>query len=129
MTPKQSPQPKFTAALFCPDCGEPMDLIWTRTRKMYRCSRYPACRVTHAAHPDGVPVGTPADAETRKLRMQAHAEFDKLWQGPKATMLRDQAYSWMGFVMGLTREQAHIGKMDADQCRTLIAKVQKEIGK
>ena len=68
----------------CPDCGAPMELVPSQLgedRWYYRCTTYPDCRGSHGAHPDGSPLGIPADAETREYRKLAHAAFDKLWNG------------------------------------------------
>lgn len=123
MAPRKLEPPKNVAKLTCPDCGEPMELLWTRRCRYYRCSAYPHCCVTHGAHPDGMPMGTPADKETRGWRIAAHGAFDRLWMQPGACMEREQAYQWMMYALGLTRAQAHIGRFDAEQCRRLITKV------
>lgn len=52
----------------CPDCGSDMSLIAGRFGGFYGCSRYPACRGSHAANSLGEPAGTPADANTRRMR-------------------------------------------------------------
>lgn len=86
------------------------------------CVRRPACAGTHGCHPDGSPMGTPAPAHVRRARSAAHASFDRLWS--EGTMTRSQAYAWMREAMGLSREEAHISRMDAARCRELVRKLE-----
>lgn len=76
----------------------------------------------YGAHRDtGEPLGTPADGPTKLARMAAHASFDRLWQGGRAhrKMNRYKAYGWMAKAMGLSTEEAHIGRFSAEQCQLL----------
>lgn len=81
------------------------------------CSRYPACRGKHGAHPDGRPLGTPATLEVRQARMAAHAAFDPLWQG--GGMRRPDAYRWLTRAMG-RKEQVHIGEFGLEECAEVV---------
>ncbi|WP_425604009.1 zinc-finger-containing protein [Luteimonas kalidii] len=58
------------------------------------------------------------DAETRAWRNKAHAALDTLWR--RGDMSRSAAYGWMATAMGLPQEEAHMGRMDPDECRRLI---------
>lgn len=71
-----------------------------------------------SAHPDGRPVGTPADRMTRWLRRKAHQAFDPLWQ--RGPMSRIGAYEWLCLKTGIPSDNCHMGKMNADQCRLVI---------
>lgn len=75
------------------------------------------CRGSHGAHPDGSPVGVPADARTKKARMDAHDAFDRIWKHDRMT--RSAAYAWMADALGVSPDEAHIGKLDHDSCRCL----------
>jgi ssDNA-binding Zn-finger/Zn-ribbon topoisomerase 1 len=102
-------------------CGAPMKLTFTGHFKhgwFYGCTKYPACHGAHGCHADGKPLGIPADDETKQYRIAAHEEFDKLWK--KGYMSRGGCYSWMKKVMGLTKDEAHIGKFNKKQCQDLI---------
>jgi hypothetical protein len=83
----------------------------------YGCSTWPTCTATHGAHADGTPLGIPADKVTKAARIKAHDAFDKLWQGGQ--MRRVEAYTWMQRVMGMTKEQAHIGRFTKAECEKL----------
>ena len=55
------------------------------------------------------------------MRVAAHEAFDVLWKG--GSMSRYQAYGWLANKMGLTTDEAHIGRFTAGMCRRLIALV------
>ena len=86
----------------------------------YKC-RSLNCRGSHACHPNGSPVGTPAVAKVRKARIRAHAAFDRLWQSK--LMTRDRAYAWMRERLGLTEDESHIGRFDETMCQRLVETV------
>lgn len=112
--------------LTCPECGAQMVLKYSGKFKVpvfYSCSQYPKCRTTHGAHPDGRALGIPANAETKKARIEAHEAFDRLWK--LGGMSRGQAYAWMQQVLSLTEDEAHIGKFTTEQCVRLVAEVEK----
>lgn len=118
--------------LACPDCGAPMLLRESgkftypngRPHKFWGCSKYPDCRATHGAHPNGQPFGIPADSPTKAARNRAHEHFDPLWQRERGgTMSRVEAYRFMQRLMGMTEEQAHIGRFSIAQCDLLIQRL------
>lgn len=108
-----------------PDCGAPMELRQSKYGLFYGCTRFPACRGTHGAHPDGRPLGTPADKATRQARMDAHRVFDRLWK--ERGWHRADAYVWLAQVMDMSEEKAHIGNFNAEQCRKVIRLASKEV--
>jgi len=101
-----------------------MELRPSRFGLFYGCTRFPACKATHGAHADGRPLGIPADERTKQARMAAHRLFDRLWK--RKTMRRKEAYKWMRKTMGMTSDEAHIGRFDQEQCIELITKVHDE---
>lgn len=104
----------------CGECGAAMVLRDSRLGLFYGCSTFPACRSTHGAHKSsGKPLGIPADKPTKAERMAAHAVFDRLWMGEHPPMGRREAYAWMAEKMGLTKDEAHIGRFDATACQRL----------
>lgn len=106
----------------CGECSSPMRFVQRGEgeRGFWGCTRYPECRGTHGAHPDGTPLGKPADAATRQARVRAHAAFDRLWDGDDAPMARGEAYRWMRYTLGLTKDEAHIAEFEIDRCEELI---------
>ena len=71
----------LASRLRCFECARPMQLKTApNLGTFYGCTGYPDCRVTHGAHPDGRPMGTPADKATRAARSAAHAVFDPIWR-------------------------------------------------
>lgn len=90
-------------------------------RLFWSCPFYPFCTVQHGAHPDGRPVGFPADKRTRRARSEAHEEFDALWRGMKLS--RSQGYELLQQITGLPEKEAHIGCFDYEQCAALVSAV------
>ncbi len=105
--------------LACPECGAAMVLKPSRFGKFYACVEFPKCRGSHGAHPDGSPLGTPANRATKDARIAAHAAFDTLWM--LGGMKRKEAYRWMPDAMGMSKDDAHIGRFTIAQCDALIA--------
>jgi hypothetical protein len=59
-------------------------------------------------------------------RVRAHQAFDRLWLGGNAgvaMMPRNAAYRWLGQVLGMPKELAHIRFLSVEQCEQLIAAV------
>jgi ssDNA-binding Zn-finger/Zn-ribbon topoisomerase 1 len=116
---------KAPAKLDCPDCGAPMVLRKTlkhrhadgSARMFYGCSRFPQCATCHGAHPDGSPLGIPADKPTREARMSTHTAFDRLWKTGR--MSRKAAYVLMRELMAMTKGEAHIGRFTVAECLRL----------
>lgn len=110
-------------ALKCAQCGSPMRLRYSRKhdRHFYGCTSWPDCDGTHGAHPDGRPLGKPADKVTKSARMRAHEAFDQLWKGDAPLMTRAQAYSWLEAYFDLDEGEGHIGRFTKEQCEMLVA--------
>jgi len=100
----------------CPECGGVMVLRNSKFGLFYGCRNFPDCRAAHGAHPDGTPLGIPADKPTKVERCATHVLFDRLWRGSPAFMSRYQAYAWMQKMMGLSPEEAHIGRFTMEDC-------------
>ena len=107
----------------CPECGSSMVLRTTKKftykngdpRKFYGCSRWPECRGTHGAHPDGEPLGTPADDATKQARIVAHAVFDEWWRN--AGYDRGKGYARLKERFGF---EVHIGAADKAMCDAIV---------
>lgn len=104
--------------VFCGECQSPMELRTSEFGKFWGCTKYPKCKGSHGAHADGRPLGVPANAETKQARIIAHHFFDGLWR--RRGWTRVEGYQWMAHVMGLTRDEAHIGRFTRDQCFALV---------
>lgn len=103
----------------CPECGSDMTLRTSKYGLFYGCVTFPKCHASHGAHKEtGLPLGTPADKETKQWRIKAHDAFDTLWKDGK--MKRTAAYQWMRTAMKLRKSEAHIGMFDIDKCKQLI---------
>jgi ssDNA-binding Zn-finger/Zn-ribbon topoisomerase 1 len=107
-----------------PGCGKELVLRRSKHGLFWGCERYPACEASHGAHPDGSPLGVPADKETKAARIAAHAAFDRLWQAATKAGIksaRKGAYAWLQQVLHLSSEECHIGKFDKAMCERVIA--------
>lgn len=98
-----------------------MELIEEDGEPLYVCSRFPACDGTHGAHPNGAPLGRPADASTRTWRKRCHDRFDRLWR--EHDYSRPEAYELLQAITGLSPEEAHISRFDATTCRRVIDRI------
>lgn len=95
--------------------------------KLVRC---PQCGAHASCDDEGVPKSSMAGPELRKLRVQAHRAFDKLWKGAKGKMSRGDAYGWLSTALEYPLGECHIAFFDEDLCKQVIAEVAKlnEIG-
>lgn len=112
-------------SLVCPECGAPMTLIPSRFGPFYGCTEFrkTGCKGSHGSHADGRPLGLPAQEDTKKARIRAHAAFDSLWREEHVFHNRKGAYRWMRQALGLSKDEAHIGRFTIEQCDRLIAAV------
>lgn len=113
----------------CPYCGSqaylrPASVVYgDRTddagAKLYVCARYPACDAYVTAHKDTLlPMGTLADRNLRRKRMEAHAALSRLIDS--GLMTRKQAYRWLQTQFGLPESEAHIAKFSELRCQKVI---------
>jgi hypothetical protein len=116
------PWPGERMDLLCPEKGCDGRLVLRSSKHglFYGCSRYPTCKGSHGAHPDGAPLGTPADGETKKARIRAHAFFDRIWKDHAIGKSRDEAYAWLAKTLGVPLGKAHISMMGKDDCEILV---------
>lgn len=66
----------------------------------------------------GCKTSTPADAETRAARRQAHDSFDVVWKS--GVMRRNAAYRGLARHLGLRTRDCHIGMFDKYTCMRVI---------
>lgn len=89
--------------------------------RIWLCDRFPECRGSVGTHPDGRPLGSIADPETKKLRMEVHALIDPLWKNNTTVSkkkARGSVYGWMRRITGI--ENYHTGNLTKEQCRTAL---------
>lgn len=113
----------------CPYCGSrallrPASVVYGEkaadpAAPYYVCARYPACDSYVAAHKNTrLPMGTLANAELRRKRIQSHATLDRLWES--GLMSKKQAYLWLQVELGLPEQEAHIGRFSTFRCEQVI---------
>lgn len=101
--------------LTCADCGAPMQLVSEYEKPHYRCMAYPSCAGRHGAHPDGTPLGIPANQVTRRLRMDVHAVLNAVWSW-EDSLARAACYRWLEHV-----SIGHVARMDAEECTRILS--------
>ncbi len=77
------------------------------------CGAYVGCHGN-----TGEPLGTPADPNTRKLRIQVHKHFDLLWR--TGSLTRREAYGKMAETLGISINNCHIGMFTSDRCYKVL---------
>ena len=117
----------------CPYCGSraflrPAAVVYGQGCKepdteLYVCARFPACDAYVAAHRHNhLPMGTLANRELRRKRIQAHTAFNQLWQS--GLMTKRAAYHWLPYwlqvQLGLPQEEAHIANFSEWRCDQVI---------
>lgn len=72
------------------------------------------------------PLGTLADAATRRARKAAHAVFDPLWRramdsrGWGKNKAREAAYQWLAKEMKIQPHKCHISMFTTEQCARVV---------
>lgn len=91
---------------------------------VYVCSNFPACNSFVMASPDTLaPMGTLAPPELRRLRYEAHQQFDQLHKS--GLMTRQEAYRWLAYIVQAPMSHAHIGHLGEHYCRIVIQESRK----
>lgn len=117
--------------VICAECGAVMVLRTNRSKFnkdgtphiFYGCSTYPECGGSHGAHQvSGLPLGVPADKETKQARIAAHEVFDELWISGEMT--RTTAYRKLSIAMG--RNEVHFADFSKEECLEAIRIIEEE---
>ena len=86
---------------------------------LYVCKNYPACDSYVRVQPGTkVPMGTMANGELRRLRTEAHWNFDQLYK--RGYMTKEDAYRWLATILCVPLNQAHIGMLGEYYCKKVI---------
>ena len=107
-------------ALKCADCGQWMSLKQGKYGLTYFCKSFPVCRGSHKASKKGKPLGFPGDKETRHWRIRAHKALESLYKGNGRVMTKTEAYGFMAYSMGLKAKQAHVSRLNLEQCKEVV---------
>lgn len=89
--------------------------------KIWLCDQFPKCRGSVGTHPDGRPLGTIPDEETKKLRIKVHALIDPLWKDNKKK--RGSVYGWLKRIMG---REIHLGESSREDCLAIMEAIERE---
>jgi hypothetical protein len=112
----------------CPYCGKRVNLVnnaeiygcaYGEWPWAYACEDRRGCNSYVGLHPfTHIPVGTLADAPTRKARQKAKSVFNPIWQGGKMT--RKQAYATLAKAMGIPVDSCHMGWFSVADCERVF---------
>jgi hypothetical protein len=89
-----------------------------------KCDAYVG--VHKSGHMEGLPLGTLANAETRKARRQAHEFFDPLWEAKiereecSKRSARNKAYKWLADQLGIEKKDCHISMFQKEECERVV---------
>lgn len=107
----------------CPYCGEfsakvDGQHVYPHRPDLFRKVFYVCdpCDARVGCHPGTEkPLGRLANAELRRAKSNAHAQFDPLWrQGVFKS--RGAAYKWLARELGIDGGDCHIGMFDVETC-------------
>lgn len=117
--------------MICPYCNNEVELVSGDAIYPHRPDlhhkRFWLCRPCDAyvgCHEDTErPLGRLANSELRQAKQDAHVAFDALWKrtSPAGSFDRNGAYQWLADQLGIPRADCHIGMMDVDRCRLVLA--------
>ena len=86
------------------------------------CDQFPKCRGSVGTHPDGRPLGTIPDEETKHLRIKVHALIDPLWKSNRKK--RGSVYGWLKRISNSSHE-IHLGESNKEDCLRLLELIRK----
>jgi Protein of unknown function (DUF3268). len=116
------------APTVCPHCASPVKLVnndvlyhgksFGKWPYAYACTN-DSCGAYVGLHDYTlIPLGTLANAATRKARMTAKAAFNRIWERGH-DMTRSEAYAWLARQLDIPPARCHIGMFDIAMC-TLV---------
>lgn len=112
--------------LNCPECRGLMELRTSHTfkyrngewTKFWRC-RDINCSGKHSAHPDGTPLGKPANKDTRQARFYLHLLIDRVWD-PEDREQKKNRDRWLHD----NTPTGHVSDMDYEEVWKTIKKLE-----
>lgn len=99
----------------CPFCGHQVTkvsnaIIYGKQYGSGMCYKCTHCDAYVGCHPDGQPLGTLANKETRELRKKCHSIFDVVWK--LGGIDRNKCYKILAERLGIPREDCHFAHFD-----------------
>jgi len=121
--------------VICPYCRKPallktredIGLIYGKEKDKYLwvCEPCDARVGTHKGKKHE-PLGTLADEQLRKTRIELHGVFDAIWTADMfknsitRNKARSRAYAWLSKKIELPIEQTHVGMFNYEMCKKAI---------
>jgi hypothetical protein len=116
-------QVKIMEGKICPYCKAESEhvnssvIYGTDYGMMYLCRPCDAYVGCHKKNPS-VSKGRLANKSLRKIKIEAHEYFDKIWK--LKVMDRSEAYKWLSDVLNLPPEYTHIGMMGEKKAKDVV---------
>lgn len=115
-------------------CGSPLRYRDSKFGGFWSCSNFPNCEGLVSANPDGTPKGEALTKAHRVARINAHAEFDRIWksaidsykgkgnrtQKEITRMARNRCYTWLADKLGMTKDDCHMSLMSEEDCYRVV---------
>jgi len=106
----------------CPYCDIPTKIVDSTVvyrqnyGKIYYCDK---CGAYVGCHNNSeISKGRVANKELRKLKIEAHLYFDKIWKTKQ--MKRHDAYKWLSDKLNIPKEYTHIGMFSIKTCKDVV---------
>lgn len=124
-------------SVICPYCTKPA-VFHSSSAHVYHGRDYgpiyhcEPCEAWVGCHPNTeTPLGRLADKALRQAKIKVHAVFDPIWKARwarksgadskyKKHMARGGRYKRLAELMGIPREECHIGMFDLERCEAAI---------
>jgi len=128
-----NPKTSSKASIICSYCGNYAKFVADGGRLYQSRTNYgpvwvcEPCTAWVGCHPGTTwPLGRLANAKLRRLKIEAHKEFDPLWSAKmrrtkcSKSEARSAAYAWLAKQLGISGPECHIGLFDESQCERVI---------
>ena len=111
----------FVLRHLCPVCGSNLVLRNSKFGVFYSCVKYPSCVGSHSAYQNtGQPMGFPADANLKYLRLLVHSALLSLVKSKNFFTFKD-SYLWLSNEMHIPISCCKIGLFDTKLCNFALS--------
>ena len=117
-----------SSVVYCPYCHRKAELVsgeiiyptsgYLHNKMFWQCApceSYVGCHRNSKVHK---PLGRLANKDLRRLRVDAHNVFDKMWK--TRGMTRDTGYAWLAAMLNVRPNRCHIAMFGQEMCRKVI---------
>lgn len=102
----------------CPFCGG--GVVHTSNMHLYgkvygngMCFMCVECKASTGCHSNGYPLGVLSNKKMKRLKMECHDYFDRIWKSGQLT--RSQAYGLLAARLNIKKKHCHFGYFNEEQ--------------